>query len=126
MPRWVWVWGPAAGQMALIFALSSLSDAPLPDGLSDHAGHGIGYAMLSACVLWGLSGGHLARATAGRTALAVLWAVAYGLTDEFHQSFVPGRTAAWDDIGADVRGALIGVALVLILRIINKLWPTRI
>ena len=40
-------------------------------------------------------------------------------------AFVPGRTAAWDDIGADVRGALIGVALVLILRIINKLWPTR-
>lgn len=125
MPRWVWVWGPAIGQMALIFVLSSLSEAPLPDGMSDHAGHGIGYAMLSAFVLWGLSGGQLARVTAGRTALAVVWAVAYGLTDEFHQSFVPGRTPAWDDIGADARGALIGVALVLILRIINKLWPTR-
>ena len=125
MPRWVWVWGPAVAQMALIFLLSSLSDAPLPEGMSDHAGHGIGYAMLAAFVLWGLTDGQLARANAARSGIAVLWAAAYGLTDEFHQSFVPGRTAAWDDIGADVRGALIGVALVLILRIINKLWPTR-
>lgn len=125
MPRRVWVWGPAFGQMALIFVVSSLQNAPLPDGMSDHAGHGIGYAMLSAFVLWGLSGGQVSGATAGRTALAVVWAAVYGATDEWHQSFVPGRTAAWDDIGADVRGAIIGVALVLILRIINRLWPTR-
>ncbi|MBW8868765.1 MAG: VanZ family protein, partial [Acidobacteria bacterium] len=43
----------------------------------------------------------------------------------FHQMFVAGRTAAWDDVAADFRGALIGAALVGILYIINRLWPTK-
>jgi VanZ family protein len=47
------------------------------------------------------------------------------MSDEVHQMFVAGRTAAWDDVAADLRGALIGAALVGILYIINKLWPTR-
>jgi VanZ family protein len=45
---------------------------------------------------------------------AWLWAVAaalYGVTDELHQSFVPGRQADVMDLVADVGGATLAAAL---------------
>ena len=111
--------------MSLIFAISSLHDAPIPAGMTDHFGHSVGYLMLSVAMFWGFSGASWTGVN-WRTALYSVGAsVLYGLTDEFHQMFVPGRTAAWDDVAADGYGALIGAALVGILYIINKLWPTR-
>lgn len=41
-------------------------------------------------------------------AMAVTLAAAYAVTDEAHQYFVPGRTAALGDVGIDVLGALAG------------------
>jgi uncharacterized protein len=35
----------------------------------------------------------------------------YGLSDEFHQRFVPGRTFQWPDIAFDIFGALLGILL---------------
>jgi VanZ family protein len=37
----------------------------------------------------------------------------YGLTDEFHQIFVRGRSPDWADWGADVVGVLLGYFLVI-------------
>ena len=125
MKRWLWVWGPAVAQMALIFAISSLHDAPIPDGVSDHFGHSVGYLMLSVALFWGFAGASWAGVTWRAGTLSVVCSVLYGLTDEFHQSFVPGRSPAWDDVAADFYGALMGAARVGILYIINKLWPTR-
>jgi VanZ family protein len=50
---------------------------------------------------------------AGRRTLmisTVLFGLAFGITDEFHQSFVPGRDCSFGDLIADI----IGVALSLI------------
>jgi len=33
----------------------------------------------------------------------------YGLTDEFHQRFIPGRTSRWSDLLFDAAGALLVV-----------------
>jgi VanZ family protein len=35
-----------------------------------------------------------------------------GLFDEWHQMYLPGRKAGWDDFVADVTGSLIGIALL--------------
>jgi len=126
MKRLLWVWGPAVAQMGLIFFLSSLSDPPLPEGVSDHAGHSLGYAMLGVLVLRALSGATWQGLTFVRGVGTVAFCTLYGMSDELHQSFVPGRTPAWDDVAADLRGAILGAAFVLILHIINKLWPTKI
>lgn len=125
MKKHVWVWGPAVAQMGAIFFLSSLSKPPLPQGVSDHVGHSIGYAMLGALVLRALAGVSWQGVTLVRGGMTVVFCTLYGMSDEFHQSFVPGRTAAWDDVAADLRGAILGAAFVLILHIINKLWPTK-
>ena len=47
MTHLLWVWGPAAVLMAVIFGLSSISDIPAPPGgLSDVSVHAIVYAAL--------------------------------------------------------------------------------
>ena len=46
-----------------------------------------------------------------RRALVLMAAVIgslYGVSDEFHQSFIPGRFAALDDVVADMMGSIFG------------------
>jgi VanZ family protein len=52
-------------------------------------------------------------ASTGRYAFWVALAACslYGLSDEFHQRFVPGRSFQWPDIAFDVIGALLGILL---------------
>jgi len=45
-------------------------------------------------------------------AFSLLMAVAYSLTDEFHQSFVPSRTASIYDCMIDSAGALIALIII--------------
>ena len=114
MTRWLWVWGPAIAQMAVIFVLSSLSGVPaLPGGLTDYTGHFIGYALLGALALRGFAQARWAGVNwpAARRAFAL--AVIYGITDEFHETFVDMRTATLADWFADAIGAAAGVALVV-------------
>ncbi len=88
----------------------------LPQGLlsQDKLLHAGAYAVLGALVAAALR----ARGAApGRAvALAVLVAAAYGATDEWHQSYVPGRDADPLDWAADGVGALAGAAAALVLR----------
>lgn len=93
-----------------IFLESSSSDIGsmlpnLPPG-SDKVAHAFSYALLSAC---------LTLATA-RPGIAVVASGLYGLSDEFHQSFVPRRTSDVFDLVADVVGAVIGALAVVFLR----------
>ena len=49
--------------------------------------------------------------------LAVLLVFLYACTDELHQFFIPGRTAAFKDVIIDTSGGYVGL---IILSIINK------
>src|SRR5438128_2008353 len=49
--------------------------------------------------------------SAAHTSILLL-AIAYALTDEFHQSFVPSRTASIYDSLIDSVGALIGLTII--------------
>ena len=71
-------------------------------------GHGIGYFWLGIAVLYGLS----ARSR-WSPSLALILSCLYAASDEFHQVFVPGRTASARDILIDTLAALFGVAVVL-------------
>lgn len=96
--------------MAVIFAASSIPDlTALPGGISDKSGHGLGYAILGGLLLRALAGGRLRNVTWGTAAAAILLATAYGVSDEFHQSFVPGRTPDVHDVMADAIGAGLAV-----------------
>jgi VanZ family protein len=47
----------------------------------------------------------------------VVWFVCamFAATDEFHQSFVPSRTATWHDVTIDSCGAFVGLAISIML-----------
>ncbi|HEX5069520.1 MAG TPA: VanZ family protein [Vicinamibacterales bacterium] len=110
---WLWRWGPVLGCMAAIFYESSQSRVPeLPAGLSNHTGHFIAYGVFAACVLRALAA-NWSGVTMWTAAATVLIASAYGVTDEFHQRFVPGRFSGADDWLADTLGALAVAAIAL-------------
>lgn len=52
--------------------------------------------------------------------LAVVIGFLYGISDEFHQSFVPGRTASLWDLTADGIGLLLAQLVIIIVLIVKK------
>jgi VanZ family protein len=91
--------------MAFIFMISSRASWGQVSQIPDWMTHGAGYAVLSVLACRALAGG-LGQPVTARVALfAVVIATLYGVTDEMHQAFVPGRTAdAWDVL-KDMAGA---------------------
>lgn len=97
----------------LVFYLSSKSD-PLPFSISSFVGedkvlHACAYGVLGALLALAAGGGRFQ----GRRAVVLAAALAslYGVTDELHQSFVPGRDTSAGDWAADTVGGLAGAAL---------------
>jgi VanZ family protein len=106
------LWGPVGLQMAIIFVASSIPNlGRLPGGISDKSGHSIGYALLAGLFLRAFARGRLRDVTWRRASAAVILATLYGVSDEFHQVFVPGRSADRYDVLADCIGATLGVAV---------------
>jgi VanZ family protein len=111
----------AVGWAGLLFWESSQANPfPfLPSSLLSHDKllHLAAYAVLGAL----LAGALAARLGTGRAVgLAVALAAAYGATDEWHQSYVPGREADPADWAADAAGAVLGAsAAALALRRLN-------
>jgi len=113
MTRRVRVWGPAWATMVLIFVLSSISGlGPIPGGVDDGVAHALQYAVLAALLLRGLAGARWRGVKVRAAALAVLLATLYGVTDEAHQWFVPGRTAEVTDLVADAIGAAVAAGVI--------------
>jgi len=112
--RVAWAFVPALAYAAIIFALSSQSD-PLPFlppeiFLQDKLLHAAEYAVLGGLLVRALHLAGLRPSVA--LVVAVVVASAFGATDEFHQSFVPGRNSDVADWLADTLGATIGAVLV--------------
>jgi len=105
------LWSPVAAWMAVIFAVSSIALPAPVAAIPDWSTHGGAYAVLSLLCCRALAGG-LGLALRGRDALlAVALCAAYGVTDEAHQRFVPGRDATAGDVAKDVVGAAAGAWL---------------
>lgn len=104
-------WLPALIIMAVIFVFSaqpsdSLPDFDWADRIVKKGGHMFEYGLL-ALAYW------YALAWDGRRRwLAWLLAFLYACTDEFHQSFVPGRhPSIWDVLIFDNLGAMLSLWL---------------
>ncbi len=99
-------WGPAAAWAGVLFLLSSLPDLPGPGGIpfGDKLGHFTLYAVLG--LLLALGRRRSRRAVPHLLLLAI--GALYALSDEWHQSFVPGRSPDPLDWMADVIGLLSG------------------
>ena len=108
-------WLPPLLLMGLIFFLSDQPNLSSGLGWIDVVGrkivHAGEYALL--CVLWWRA---LRQVSPPRTAavLALLVSVGYAGTDEYHQTFVEGRSGSLLDVGVDALGA--GLAALVLSR----------
>ena len=105
-------WAAVVVWMGVIFWLSSRSTLPQTPAKDYQSvlGHLGAYAILALLLAWAL----LADSRPLRTTLAIAWLVAicYGVTDEFHQSFVPNRNPDILDVLTDAAGAAIALAAI--------------
>jgi len=103
--------------MGLIFFLSAQSRlphlTPLSVTLEHKLGHVVFYGILAGMVMWALRRGHGLRMSKS-FALSVLVTAAYGASDEWHQTFVPGRDGQFSDVVIDTNAGAIGAAVYCI------------
>jgi VanZ family protein len=96
--------------MGVIFIFSAQPDQVLNFGqttLVSKLAHVAEYGILGGLIQW-------ARGAQARHAWRPwLAATVYAATDEFHQLFVPGRTARVTDVMIDAAGAAAGIAIAL-------------
>ena len=95
--------------MAVIFFMSSLEQPPLPPGVSDKPAHALGYLGFGIVIARALAGALPPRITLPEALIGLALASLYGVTDEVHQHFVPGRTADIADWYSDSIGSAIGL-----------------
>ncbi|MBD3308076.1 hypothetical protein GF339_16645 [candidate division KSB3 bacterium] len=123
--------------MIAIFLVSSLPQPPIggPE-IPDYVLHTLEFFLLALLLmrlfLWRNSPGE-----GGRKDVFALWqqacllglviAIGYGISDEIHQAFVPGRYCSLHDVASDTLGALLayGVAWLDYLLLNHKYYPLQ-
>ncbi|MBW2465915.1 MAG: VanZ family protein [Deltaproteobacteria bacterium] len=95
--------------MGIIFYLShqpgdllQLPSFPAIDKLA----HFIAYGTLAGTFLYALNPFATDKNGAVVAIMAVLFCIIFGISDEYHQSFIPGRSVSSLDVLADALGAL--------------------
>jgi VanZ family protein len=122
------LWLPVALMMAAQVFLSSQSRLPrvlpaLPH--VDKLEHGAWFCLLGLLAFRAVREGE-GWSPRGATLFLVAGALAWGVSDEWHQSFVPGRSVEGADVAADVVGAaLAGVVAEPLLRRLGLLTVPR-
>ena len=112
--------------MAVIFKLSSLTNEQLEDfpQIWDELAHFLEYATLAGCYAMVWTRNEWSKRQWLRVLIVGVLALAYGCTDEYHQSFVEGRDCNALDLVADLTGGLFGgVVYAVITRILNRFDP---
>lgn len=101
---------PMIGVMGTIFFLSHQPATTLPvpwfPGL-DKLAHATVYAGLAGTVLYAVPTRFRMDRPQLTALMVVLFCLLYGITDEYHQSFVPGREPSLGDVLADTAGAVL-------------------
>lgn len=113
-------WLPAIIIMVAIFYFSSIPSQDMPyfgswDTLFKKSGHLLGYALLAATYWRGF------QSLGWRAvSLSLVCLILYAITDEFHQSFVAGRTSTFVDVGIDTIGGSLGLSIVALIPPLRK------
>jgi VanZ family protein len=107
--------GPAIGWALVIFIFSSFSTLPKPKiefEFQDKVEHAVAYAILGYLTARALScQSRYPKLRNNFLVLTIGLGIFYGLLDEFHQYFVPGRVTDFWDLVADGIGVILGAMI---------------
>jgi len=104
---------PALLWAALLFFLSSLPSTKLPTlgvRYEDLVLHFGAYAVFGFLLAYAVASDKV-KISRKQFVMIVLLGALYGVSDEFHQMYVPGRVPAVSDLVADAVGVVFGVWL---------------
>lgn len=105
------LWTPPLAWMAVLFWASAQSETGVAGQVPDWLTHGAAYFVLGLLLCRALAGGFGRRLELARALLAVTIGTAYGVSDEWHQAYVPRRTASAADVVKDGGGCALAVVL---------------
>ena len=110
--RYFNLWFPVILWCGAIFSLSSIPTLPAPeilwwDFILKKSAHVIEYAILYYFVYRAFSNNFHKPKKLLLTTYCLLFTLIYAISDEYHQSFVPGRHCKAMDVGFDFLGMLI-------------------
>jgi len=108
---------PAVLYYAVIYFLSSRPQIPIAPlfPLQDKVFHIFLFAGFGFCLFYGLARIKRTRKRRSLFHIFIVIGIVAAALDEFHQAFVPGRSADLADIAADVLGILAGWLFVRFL-----------
>lgn len=108
--RTINLWLPVIIWMGFIFYLSSIPGSFIPHLFShqDIVSHIFVYMILAYFFSRALKNTYSSIALSKLIFFTVIFGVIYGLSDEFHQTFTPDRTASVFDLFIDGIGSLLG------------------
>ena len=111
---------PVIAYMAMLFGFSSLSTLPSPPAqFSFYDVHVAAYAGLAALTARAAGKG-LSEVSPRAVLVAIVISSLYGISDEYHQLFVPGRSFDVLDMLADAIGSVVGASAVGAWSIIGR------
>jgi VanZ family protein len=90
-----------------LFPKISSHEVRLIHGMIRKAGHVIEYFILGLLLFRGFRGGSTASWKWRWNLFAVIGVVVWAVSDEWHQSFIPTRTASVVDVGIDTVGGIL-------------------
>lgn len=125
MKKFLYYWLPIYVYAGLIFYFSSL---PIPSFIIEiypetFVWHIIEYAILSILLFRALINSKNSSFRENAIYLSIIIAILYGITDEIHQYFVPGRVSSFFDIMANSLGS--GIILIKNIFVRGKLYFRR-
>jgi len=108
--RFIKYWLPVLAGMVFIFVSSSLPGKDIPSlfPFQDVLFHLAIYALLAYFFARALKNTYSGLTLSKIIYFTVVFGLAYGLTDELHQLFVPGRCASGLDLLTDGLGSFLG------------------
>ncbi len=110
------LWLPVFIWAGIIFFFSSrpttaVSDIHWKDFIFKKTAHVVEYAIFTTLLFRALKESSLSRLRASY--YSILIAIIYGLSDEFHQNFTPGREPKMRDLIFDTTGILLAIFIIL-------------
>lgn len=115
MPKIIKYWLPVIAWAGVIFAFSArevpvTSEIYWQDFILKKTAHIIEYGIFALLLYRALRAHETERTRA--VILSILFASIYGATDEFHQSFIPGREPRVRDVAFDTIGASLSMLVL--------------
>ncbi len=124
MNRNLWrIYWPPLAWAALLFIQSSIPNLSSPVKITkwdDKWIHAVIYLPLGFLLMRSLKQTHSHRSTPSLLLITFLLGTTYGISDELHQYFVPGRFSDWRDAVADAIGVVLGCIIYIKARTMNS------